>query len=237
MRSPFQRPNPKLRDALLGVPRAAAVVALAAVLFPVPALAQGSAFTYQGRLSDNARPANGTYDLSFSLYPQATDGSRIGPVLSFPATPVTNGLFSLSLDFGQGSFNGQDRWIELAVRTNGAPSFSTLSPRRPVLASPQAQFATAAANAQAVPASGVSGVLSLANLPPLAADGSLLTGLNASQLASGSVPDARLSANVPLLNAPRPSPAPIASMAPSSPNILPTPSPEPLPAMRPRSST
>jgi len=166
-----------------------------------PSLAQGTAFTYQGRLADNARPANGSYDLAFSLFPSASGGSRIGAVLSFPSTPVTNGLFSLSLDFGQGSFNGQDRWIELAVRTNGAATFSTLSPRRQVLPSPQSVYAATAANAQAVPASGVSGVLSLANLPALAADGSLLTGLNASQLASGSVPDARLSANVPLLNA------------------------------------
>ena len=165
------------------------------------ALAQGSAFTYQGRLADNARPANGSYDLAFSLFPSASGGSRIGAVLSFPSTPVTNGLFSLSLDFGQGSFNGQDRWIELAVRTNGAAAFSTLSPRRQVLPSPQSVYAATAANAQAVPAAGVSGVLSLANLPPLAVDGSGLTALNASQLASGTVPDARLSANVPLLNA------------------------------------
>ena len=34
-----------------------------------PVLAQGTAFTYQGRLNTNAVPANGFYDFEFSLYP------------------------------------------------------------------------------------------------------------------------------------------------------------------------
>ena len=167
----------------------------------VSCLAQGTAFTYQGRLADQSRPANGSYDLQFSLFPQASGGSRIGAVLAFPSTPVTNGLFHLSLDFGQGAFNGSDRWVEVAVRTNGSGSFTTLAPRRPLLASPQAHFATTAASALSVPASGITGTLPLARLPALAVDGSGLTSLNASQLASGTVPDARLSSNIPLLNA------------------------------------
>ena len=31
-------------------------------------VAQGTVFTYQGRLSDNGGPANGQYDLRFTLY-------------------------------------------------------------------------------------------------------------------------------------------------------------------------
>ncbi|MEY3276944.1 MAG: hypothetical protein RL153_2212, partial [Verrucomicrobiota bacterium] len=84
-------------------------VVLAAALAPSIAIAQGTAFTYQGRLADQSRPANGSYDLQFSLFPQASGGTRIGAVLAFPGTPVTNGLFNLSLDFGQGAFNGSDR--------------------------------------------------------------------------------------------------------------------------------
>ena len=30
--------------------------------------AQGTAFTYQGRLNDGANPANGDYDLRFAIY-------------------------------------------------------------------------------------------------------------------------------------------------------------------------
>ena len=181
----------------------ALMLMLALTLAPATALAQGTAFTYQGRLADNNRPANGSYDLQFSLFPQASGGSRIGAVLAFPSTPVTNGLFNLSLDFGQGAFNGSDRWVEIAVRTNNTGSFTTLIPRRSLAASPQAHFAATAATAQSVPASGVVGTLATANLPPLNVNGSGLTHLNASQLASGTVPDARLSANVPLLNAPQ----------------------------------
>ena len=165
------------------------------------AIAQGTAFTYQGRLADQSRPANGSYDLQFSLFPQASGGTRIGAVLAFPGTPVTNGLFNLSLDFGQGAFNGSDRWVEIAVRTNGAATFTTLTPRRSLAASPQAHFATTAASAQSVPASGITGSLPVETLPALTVDGSGLTNLNASQLVAGTVPDARLSANVPLLNA------------------------------------
>ena len=104
-------------------------------LAPAHAVAQGTAFTYQGRLADQSRPANGSYDLQFSLFPQASGGTRIGAVLSFPSTPVVNGLFNLSLDFGQGAFNGSDRWVEIAVRTNGAATFTTLTPRRSLAAS------------------------------------------------------------------------------------------------------
>src|SRR5471030_2652841 len=40
--------------------------------------AQGTAFTYQGRLNDGASVANGSYDLRFMLYSVVTGGSAIG---------------------------------------------------------------------------------------------------------------------------------------------------------------
>src|SRR5438045_945584 len=43
---------------------------------------------------------------------------------------VSNGLFTVKLDFGAGAFNGNARWLELAVRTNGVASFTPLSPRQ-----------------------------------------------------------------------------------------------------------
>src|SRR5215469_12509119 len=50
------------------------------------ALAQGTAFTYQGQLQNNGSPASGTYNFTFSLFTNTTGGSAVaGPV-------VTNGV-------------------------------------------------------------------------------------------------------------------------------------------------
>src|SRR5258708_4569837 len=38
----------------------------------------GTGFTYQGRLNDGGAPANGVYDLAFTLYGDATDSLYFG---------------------------------------------------------------------------------------------------------------------------------------------------------------
>ena len=55
----------------------------------------GTAFTYQGRLTDGANPATGIYDFRFTIYDAATNGGISG-VLTNAATPVTNGLFTVT---------------------------------------------------------------------------------------------------------------------------------------------
>ena len=46
-----------------------ALATLASFNLPPPtALAQTSAFTYQGRLNDGSSPASGTYDLRFQVW-------------------------------------------------------------------------------------------------------------------------------------------------------------------------
>ena len=55
--------------------------------------AQGTAFTYQGRLSDARNPANGFYDLRFALFNAASGGTQQGGTLTVNAQGVTNGLF------------------------------------------------------------------------------------------------------------------------------------------------
>jgi hypothetical protein len=40
--------------------------------------AQGTAFTYQGRLNDGGSPASGSYDLTFALFDAATSGNQVG---------------------------------------------------------------------------------------------------------------------------------------------------------------
>src|SRR5713101_3024753 len=114
--------------------KSAALLLLLSTLNPqLSTFAQGTAFTYQGRLNENGSPANGAYDLRFSLYDAASNGNAIGGLVTNAATSVTNGLFVAVLDFGPALFDGRDRWLEISVRTNGSlDAFGTLSPRQPI---------------------------------------------------------------------------------------------------------
>jgi hypothetical protein len=101
--------------------------------------AQTSLFTYQGRLTFQGYSASGNYDLTFKLFDALESGSQIGNTLTNANLAVSNGLFTVSLDFGAGSFPGADRWLELGVRTNGdAGGFVTLAPRQQLAATPYA---------------------------------------------------------------------------------------------------
>src|ERR1035438_270174 len=130
----------------LTITRWLALAALATLnLQPSIAFAQGTAFTYNGRLNDGTNPVTGSYDLRFTLY-TATTGGTVSGALTNAATGITNGLFTVTLDFG-GVFNGANYWLELAAHTNGGGAFSTLSPRQPVLPTPYAIYAANAGNA------------------------------------------------------------------------------------------
>jgi len=163
---------------------AAALSLATLILQPSTLHAQGTAFTYQGQLKDGAAAANGSYDLTFSLFGVSTGGSAVAGPVTKSATGVTNGLFTVMLDFGA-NFPGADRWLEIAVRTNGAGAFSTLTPRQPITAAP---YAIMAGNVSGtVAASGLSGTYSnavtfnnAANI--FSGNGSGLTAVNAATL-------------------------------------------------------
>ena len=72
-----------------------------------------------------------------------------GGGLTNVATPVTNGLFTVTLDFGSGVFDGNARWLDIGVRTNGGGAFTSLSPRQPILPTPYALYAANAGIAAA----------------------------------------------------------------------------------------
>jgi len=107
----------------------------------------GGAFTYQGCLNSGLNAANGYYDFQFTLYDGPSRGAPVGPVVSTNGVLVINGLFAVTLDFGVGAFNGEPRWLELAVTTNGGGGFVTMGPRQPLTAAPYAFFAPAADSA------------------------------------------------------------------------------------------
>jgi hypothetical protein len=126
-------------------------------LQPSTGFAQGTAFTYQGRLNVSTNPANGSYDLRFTLFPVNSGGAPAAGPLTNSATGVSNGLFLVTLDFG-GVFTGTNYWLEIGVRTNGNGAFTTLSPRQAVTPTPYAIFAEGAS------AAGISGTIPTANL-------------------------------------------------------------------------
>jgi hypothetical protein len=99
--------------------------------------ALGTAFTYQGQLKKAGNPVNGTCDFQFSLYDAASGGSPIG-VQTTTGITVTNGLFTVQLDFGAGAFQGDARWLEIAVKCTGDAGYVTLSQRQPLTPAPYA---------------------------------------------------------------------------------------------------
>jgi microcystin-dependent protein len=166
--------------------------------------------TYQGFLTDasgvpigNTAPVNRT--IAFRLFDASSGGNRLWS--SQQTVTVDKGHFSVLL--GEGSAVGSEqptgpdltsyfygpgsseRYLELQV-DGGVP----IAPRLQFLPSP---YAFHARRADEVDAAGlISGVIPSARLSGV--DGSGLTSLNAANLASGTLADARLSANVPKLN-------------------------------------
>jgi hypothetical protein len=81
------------------------------------ARSQETAFTYQGRLNNTAGPVSGIYDLQFALFDTPAVGSPVaGPLTNSPIA-VSNGLFTVTLDFGAGVFTGAERWLDMSVFT------------------------------------------------------------------------------------------------------------------------
>ncbi len=98
----------------------------------------GTAITYQGRLTEAGAPATGPHDVRFILYNRDAGGSQVGSTVVLEDVPITNGLFTVQLDFGQ-VFDGTARWLEVAVRDGSSTGgYTTLSPRQPVTAAPYA---------------------------------------------------------------------------------------------------
>jgi hypothetical protein len=107
------------RSVRIAVVSACLAVALAAGTAPAqPSV--GSAFTYQGSLSESGTPASGPYDLRFELYDAASGGTQMGGTIAFEDVPVSGGVFSVRLDFGSSWFPGSARWLEIGVRAGAS---------------------------------------------------------------------------------------------------------------------
>ncbi len=122
-----------------------AAVALLATIQPQASARtpMGTAFTYQGRLTDLGTPANGDYDFNFSLYDDLTGGSQVGSTEPVNRVPVVDGLFTVPLDFGD-NFRGDALWLEIEVAPHSSGSYTLLSPRQELTPMPYALYAKTA---------------------------------------------------------------------------------------------
>ena len=130
------------------------------------AFAQGTAFTYQGRLIDNGNPAHGTYDFRIKLFIDPFGSTQAGTTMLTNGVSMTNGMFTVMLDFGAGIFNGSNYWLEVDVRTNGAAGYANLNPLQAVIPTPYAIFANTASNLSGtLPTTQLSGTIPSSQLP------------------------------------------------------------------------
>jgi hypothetical protein len=108
------------------------------LLTPPAARAQGTKFTYQGRLLDAGTPVSGIRDMRFTVWTAAA-----GPVelASYPAGPppatvpvsISGGLFTVAIDFGPGIFTGPPRYLQIE-----SPAGTIIGPRQELTATPYA---------------------------------------------------------------------------------------------------
>jgi len=150
----------------------------------------GTDVTYQGRLTENGAPANSVNDFTFTLYDTATGGATVGLSNVVNDLAVTNGFFNVTLDF-PGAFDGNARWLQIAVRPGAsAGAYTNLVPRQPILATPYAIRSLSAGTAgSATTASGVAaGAVTSSGLAPGSVGGAAI--------ADGSITSADLNASL-----------------------------------------
>jgi hypothetical protein len=188
-------------------PRAVVLALLALLTVPHGAAGIGADFTYQGQLEQNGSLATGTCDFRFLLFDTIgsgvppTGGNQIGTTVAAEGVHVSDGLFTLRLDFGAAAFNtGADRFLQVAVRCpGGSGAYQTLTSRQPLTAAPFALFASAVADGAVSSAKLAPGAVTASHLAPNAvtaaqiADGTIGSGdlangaVTAAQIADGTI--------------------------------------------------
>lgn len=125
------------------------IIALLIQIAAMSIAAQTNEFTYQGKLTDAAGTA-ATYDFQFKLCRLSTDcavlnlvGTRVRNGVA-----VTNGVFSVTLDFPDTNFSGANRYLEIGVKPAGsAAAYTILTPRQQITSSPYSIKSLTADNA------------------------------------------------------------------------------------------
>src|SRR5690349_20879400 len=144
----------------------------------------GTGIGYQGRLTDNGGPANGTYSFRFRLLGDETGSTQIGSTVDVANQAIADGLINTTLDFGATAFNGDACWLEVSVKpggAGGAADYIKLSPP-PLPPGGSSQFSRVAGDV-------LNGVITGSKLAPLSINATHINdgAVSGSKLAPGSV--------------------------------------------------
>ena len=100
--------------------------------------ALSSGFTYQGNLTFNGVPIDGSYDFDLYLFDASISGNQVGQLI-VEDIDVDMGFFSVELDFGDGPFTGNQIWMEVRIREGASVGgFQQLLPRQKINSTPYA---------------------------------------------------------------------------------------------------
>lgn len=141
------------------------------------AASQTTTFNYQGSLNVGGSPANGNFDFEFLMFDSLAAGTQLGSTHTRTNVAVANGIFTVSLDFGNIFGGAGNRYLEVRARSTGGGAYTPLSPRTQMTATPYSIRSMQTDNAigfNGQPASFY---------------------LNAGNLTAGTLPDARIGPN------------------------------------------
>lgn len=91
-----------------------------------------TAFSYQGQLKSSGNVVNSETDMQFSLWTLAVGGTQIGSTVTSLNVSVSNGLFSVPIDFGVSPYaSSQNLYLQVAVRNPaGSGSYVPMGSRQ-----------------------------------------------------------------------------------------------------------
>ncbi len=99
-------------------------------------------FTYQGELKDDGDPVEAaSARLLFRLWDRDTGGNQIGPEWEAHPVEIVEGLFTVQVDFGEGAFTDELRWLEIGVDPLGGTEYHWFTTRQMMTAAPLATYA------------------------------------------------------------------------------------------------
>lgn len=99
----------------------------------------GTEFTFQGQLQAAGGSGVSTADFQCALFDSLNGGTQIGATEVKNNVALSNGNFTLTLEFGGSALNGDARFLQVSVRSPaGAGAFNTLSPRQVLSGTPYA---------------------------------------------------------------------------------------------------